>query len=419
MEHLEKKYQEDVKKIQSLEIVPSILELICKTTGMGFAAVARVTDNKWIACAVKDEINFGLQPGGELQLETTICNEIRGHGQAVVIDEVSTDTKYANHHTPQFYGFESYISIPIFLKDGSFFGTLCAIDPKPRDLKVSDMLTMFNLYADLISFHLHSLDQAKVKASLLENTETKLQDSLDSLRQYEHISIHTLQEPLRKMQLYADMLITDPSISTDEKGKAIAVKINSLAADFSQMLKELTEYSEKGSEAIDITLVDLNAVVQDVIDRLQLKIVSKRGIVSFDLLHVIPGIQKELLQLFYYLIDNALNFKQAEIPAIIRIYSVNAKKSEMSYFAGVLDDTSYWKVCVEDNGIGIRKEYVDQIFDIFTKLGSKKEHDGSGIGLSQVKRIMKMHRGFIKVDSEPGKGTTFNLYFPNTPQFKP
>jgi GAF domain-containing protein len=78
-----------------------------------FAAVARVTDDKWVACAVRDEIAFGLVPGSELKLETTICNEIRQHHNPVVIDHVAEDELFANHHTPAMYGFQSYISFPI------------------------------------------------------------------------------------------------------------------------------------------------------------------------------------------------------------------------------------------------------------------------------------------------------------------
>jgi hypothetical protein len=111
MKMLSEALVEDVKRIQELSIVPTILEIICRTTGMGFSAVARVTEDKWIACAVRDQIGFGLQPGGELQLETTICNEIRGHGQPVVIDEVAKDDIFCDHHTPKQYGFQSYISI--------------------------------------------------------------------------------------------------------------------------------------------------------------------------------------------------------------------------------------------------------------------------------------------------------------------
>ena len=123
--------QDDVALISRIDAVPTILEVVCRTTGMGFAAVARVTEDRWIACAVQDEIAFGLKPGGELKVETTICNEIRASGEPVVIDHVAEDEAFCGHPTPAMYGFQSYISMPIVRRDGAFFGTLCAIDPRP------------------------------------------------------------------------------------------------------------------------------------------------------------------------------------------------------------------------------------------------------------------------------------------------
>ena len=81
----------DVESISRIDAVRTILEVVCRSTGMGFAAVARVTEHRWIACAVRDEIEFGLEPGGELRVETTICSEIRNHGRPVIIDNVAQD----------------------------------------------------------------------------------------------------------------------------------------------------------------------------------------------------------------------------------------------------------------------------------------------------------------------------------------
>src|SRR5262245_31287536 len=90
----------DVAAVARIAAVPSILEVVCRTTGMGFSAIARVTEDRWVACAVRDEIKFGLQPGGELEVATTICNEIRASGQLVVIDHVAADAAYRAHPTP-------------------------------------------------------------------------------------------------------------------------------------------------------------------------------------------------------------------------------------------------------------------------------------------------------------------------------
>jgi len=156
----------DVIAINSIDIVPKILEIICQSTGMGFAAVARVTDSRWIACSVCDKIGFGLKPGDELKLETTICNDIRQSGNGVIIDDVSKDEAFANHPVPIMYGFQSYISIPIMRQDGSFFGTLCAIDPKPAKVNNPETIELFTSFADLISYHLNTIEQRPIKLKI-------------------------------------------------------------------------------------------------------------------------------------------------------------------------------------------------------------------------------------------------------------
>jgi len=157
LEKIELNIDSEVEAIGRISMIPTLLAVICQSTGMGFAAVARVTDNKWIACGVRDEISFGLKPGDELKLETTICNEIRKHQKAIVIDHVDEDEAFRNHPTPEMYGFQSYISMPIIRKNGDFFGTLCAIDSKPALLNNPRVIGMFELFADLISFHLEVL----------------------------------------------------------------------------------------------------------------------------------------------------------------------------------------------------------------------------------------------------------------------
>ncbi len=93
-------FEDDIAAVRRIDAVHRILEVVCRTTGMGFAAVARVTEERWVCCAVRDEISFGLEPGGELKVETTICHEIRQHQKAVVINNVAEDGTYCGHQTP-------------------------------------------------------------------------------------------------------------------------------------------------------------------------------------------------------------------------------------------------------------------------------------------------------------------------------
>lgn len=145
------------------ERLHAILRDICAATGMGFAAVARVTDQQWIACLVEDRIEFGLDPGDELKIHETICDEIRESGEAVVFDDASDDIKWSRHPVPVIYGFKSYCSFPVYLEDGSFFGTLCAIDPAPRQVNDEAIIEMFSGYAKSVGSILSESIRARVE----------------------------------------------------------------------------------------------------------------------------------------------------------------------------------------------------------------------------------------------------------------
>jgi hypothetical protein len=177
----------DVAAIQGIGSVPRILDAVARLTGMRFAAIARVTDQRWIACAVHDDLDFGLAPGGELAVETTICNEIRQHRQPVAFGNATQDPLYAQHHTPLHYGLESYISVPIFRRSGEFFGTLCAVDSRPAELAEPAIVQSLQLFAEMIGLQLELSDElraaqarlrdADFRARLLTAAEQNIRDS--------------------------------------------------------------------------------------------------------------------------------------------------------------------------------------------------------------------------------------------------
>jgi GAF domain-containing protein len=144
----------DVSAVSKIEAVPTLLEVLCDTTGMRFAAVARVTESTWTACVVKDDIDFGLKPGDQLDLESTLCIESKRSNEAVVIEHASVDPRYCSHHTPRIYKIESYVSVPIVLANGRYFGNLCAIDPAPAKVADPKIINMFTRFAALIAMQL-------------------------------------------------------------------------------------------------------------------------------------------------------------------------------------------------------------------------------------------------------------------------
>jgi len=168
----------DVAALLQLPALPALLELASRLTGMRFVAVARVTDERWTACAVHDLLGFGLQPGQDLVLETTICDEIRQHHRTVQFDHASAHPVFSTHPTPAMYGFESYLSVPMFRRDGSLFGTLCALDPRPSQL---DALSVkcFEVLAAWIGAQME-LDDAQVGGNAAQTLQAALQAVADA-----------------------------------------------------------------------------------------------------------------------------------------------------------------------------------------------------------------------------------------------
>src|SRR4051812_34118056 len=160
---------EDIRAIGRIDAVPALLRVLCDSTGMGFAAVARVTEGTWTACAVQDDIHFGLKPGGQLDIGTTLCSEVRESRTPIVIEQASTDPQYCTHHTPRIYSIESYVSVPIVLSSGEYFGNLCAIDRRPAKVGEPRIVSMFTLFAQLIALQLENdRKRAEAQSALLD-----------------------------------------------------------------------------------------------------------------------------------------------------------------------------------------------------------------------------------------------------------
>ncbi|MBE9462606.1 ATP-binding protein [Dyadobacter subterraneus] len=400
----------DIENVRQIPIVSTMLEVVCRTTGMGFAAIARVTQDRWIACTVRDEISFGLEPGGELPIETTICNEIRDAQQAVIINDVAVDPTYVNHHTPRIYGFKSYISVPIFLKNGDFFGTLCAIDPNPADLNNAKTIGMFKLFTDLISFHLHSIEVIEKSNETILDMNRQLTESRDENRQYQHISSHNLQEPLRKIRMFSSMLIDAAEAKDTEKAKYLSLKINASAQKFSMMIKDLSDFSELKDTSFEP--VDLNKIISDVCVQLKSELEEKSVEISVTQIPVIQAVPFQMEQLFYHLIHNSIKFAKKDDTPIIDIQAKVLSREEILKVIPTARGIEFMEILMEDNGIGIEKSQLENIFDMFSQLPYDKTQKGRGIGLSYCRKIIRNHNGIITAQSESGKGTRLRIILP-------
>jgi signal transduction histidine kinase len=227
----------DVAAVGRIVFVPEVLELAALTCGLRFSAIARVTETHWTACAVYDHLAFGLTPGGELALETTICNEIRRHRRSIAFSHASKDPIYAFHPTPQIYGLESLISTPIVLTDGSFFGTLCALDTAPSQFDRSHITRIFELFAVLLAKAL----SIEIKEGV--PSETKKQDRRDSFLTEEIVAIlgHDLRSPVQSIAMGAEMLARD---LPDGRERRVSQHIQRSAMRMGELIHNIMDFAK-------------------------------------------------------------------------------------------------------------------------------------------------------------------------------
>lgn len=383
---------QDITRIERISVVPTILEMICRSTHMGFAAVARVTDSHWVACSVRDEISFGMKPGGELKLETTICDEIRQSGKGVIIDHVAEDEHFCSHHTPAMYGFQSYISIPITRRDGSFFGTLCAIDPKPAKLNNPDVINMFRMYAELISFHLDAVE--KLERS---EHELKAEHSIAELReQFIAILGHDLKNPLGAIINSAQLLMR---LHTGEKSLRIANLIADCSFRMRGLVENLLDFARgRLGEGIQLNInreEQAQIFLQQIISEMQSLWPKATIDTRFNITHAVNLDNKRISQLFSNLLANAISYGKEGHPIIAEANS----------------DKDFFSLAVSNSGERISDSAMPLLFHPFTRGKVQQGGEGLGLGLYIASEIAKAHGGELTVSSDDEQ-TTFTFRMP-------
>jgi PAS domain S-box-containing protein len=226
------------------------------------------------------------------------------------------------------------------------------------------------------------------------------------LEEYAHIASHDLQEPLRKVQIFSDLL--KDSLEDKQKAEGYLERIRRSAQRMSSLIKDVLLYSEMSNTAELYKKVDLNEVITNVREDLSLLIQERNVSILHDDLPVISGIPIQIHQLFSNLIGNAIKFGPEE-PAI----SISCKKTKpgkLNTIPGLNAASGYLILKFKDNGIGFDPKYADSIFTLFTRLNTKTI--GNGIGLPLCKKIVENHGGRIMVESRPNLGTTFTVYLP-------
>jgi signal transduction histidine kinase len=389
---VENSFADDLAAIAKIDAVPLILEVVCRVTGLGFAAVARVTEDRWIACAVRDEIAFGLQTGGELEVTTTICNEIRKSGQIVAVDHVAEDEVFRGHPTPKMYGFQSYISVPITRPDGRFFGTLCAIDPRPARLKTGQTVGMFKLFADLIGFHLDAQERlaASEKALLDERQAAELREKFVA------VLGHDLRNPLASIIAGGEMLLSMP---LSEKAARVVALMQQSAARMAGLIDNVLDFAQGrlggGLSLTHVVGTDLKTTLEQVIAELRAAQPDRVIESEFALGGPVVCDGARIAQLFSNLLANALAHGDPAGPVRVRARS----------------DASGFELSVRNIGEPIPPDTIDRLFQPFSRAAARTGRQGLGLGLYIASEIALAHGGSLEVASSPEE-TRFTFRMP-------
>ena len=225
----------------------------------------------------------------------------------------------------------------------------------------------------------------------------ELKRSNEELERFAYVSSHDLQEPLRMVTLYSQLLEKRYKDNLDSDADDFIEYIVENAKRMKQLIDDLLEYSRVTSQAKEFENVDIEKILDVVLTNLSVPIAENNAKINYDSLPTVLADKNQMLRVFQNLITNAIKFQGDKSPEI----NILVQKGQTE-----------WTFAVSDNGIGIKPEHQKQIFDVFKRLHTREEYPGTGIGLSIVQKIIKHHGGRIWIESELEKGSTFYFTIP-------
>ncbi|MBO0593220.1 PAS domain S-box protein [Cellulophaga sp. E16_2] len=261
-------------------------------------------------------------------------------------------------------------------------------------------------------------NQVIQRTNQLKEANDKLQLSIRSLENrnkeleaFAYVSSHDLQEPLRKIQMFADRVASRDLENLSDKGVQDFNKIISSAERMRTLIEDLLAFSRTSNHEAKFEKVDLQVLLKDVIDTLSDKIKATKTSLEYDALVTASVIPFQIRQIFQNILENAMKFAKEGVSPIIKIKTLQVSGEHLEHL-NLLPENTYTEITFMDNGIGFAPQYGEQIFELFQRLHGKLEYKGTGIGLAIVKKIAENHHGTIIGIGKEGVGAEFKLYLP-------
>ncbi|QCS43565.1 ATP-binding protein [Natrinema versiforme] len=344
-----------------------------------------------------DDVFYVLDETGDLTRWNETLTEVTGY----------TDAEVASMHSLEFFGDEDATDIAAAIEEAFETGrTRAEATVRTKDGTeipyefVASALENPDGEPVVTGIGRDVTDQREYQRTL-EGLVDDLEESNRRLEQFAYAASHDLQEPLRMVSSYLTLVERRYGDELDADGEEFIEFAVDGAIRMQEMIDGLLRYSRVDTQGDPFRTVDVDAVVADVLADLEVRIDETDAEIAVESLPRVDGDPGQLRQLFQNLLDNAITYSGDGTPRI----SVFAEKDE-----------TRWMVSVRDRGIGIEPGDTDRIFQVFDRLHSHEEYDGTGIGLALCQRIVERHDGEITVESEPGEGTTFSVALPTAPE---
>jgi signal transduction histidine kinase len=393
MNDSEEAVADDIAAITRLSTVPTLLRVVCQTTGMGFAAIARVTGDAWTVCAVHDEIDFGLKPGGRLDVHTTLCKESRAAREPIVIDHASRDPEYFEHHAPRLHNVESYISVPIVLPGGDYFGNLCAISPQPAKVSDPKVVSMFTLFAELIALQLEREREHRAAESALQTERA----TAELREQFIAVLGHDLRNPLMAVSATAEVMETKaPNVDI----ASMARRIQAATKRMSHLIDDVMDFARgRLGAGMGMSLARETGLAQafaEVVAECRQAHPGRAIAEHYALNGSVTCDRIRVQQLLSNLVANALLHGAHDHPVVVE---------------AVIDD-GMLVISVRNQGKPILAGDLENVFQPYWRDPRHRTRGGLGLGLYICCEIARAHSGTISVTSDAEDGTCFTARLP-------
>ena len=280
-------------------------------------------------------------------------------------------------------------------------------DPELLLLKIKTFSRLYKQTKELNDIKLNLEHKVEERTAALKEANKELETSNAELQQYAFIASHDLQEPLRKIITFSQ--IVKERFVNGSDGNQYINRIISSSERMRTLINDLLSYSKLAAAPVFL-VTPLNIIIQEAITDLELLIKETKANVIVDNFPLIEIVPDQMRQVFQNIIGNALKFSKQSVSPVIKIWSDFTK--EKSAESKPFEKAAFCRIYIADNGIGFNEQYLDKIFTMFQRLHGRTEYEGTGIGLSIVKKIIEKHNGIVTAKSKEGEGTTFIIILP-------